>query len=31
VEDGLIKLAAYLAAWAAFDEWCVARSHAAAA
>src|SRR3982751_1849555 len=25
VEDGLRKLADYLSAWAAFDEWCSAR------
>jgi hypothetical protein len=25
VEDGLRKLADYLSAWAAFDEWCASR------
>ncbi len=25
VEDGLRKLAGYLSAWAAFDEWAAAR------
>jgi hypothetical protein len=25
VEDGLRRLGEYLAAWAAFDQWCAAR------
>jgi len=25
VEDGLLRIADYLRAWAAFDEWCAAR------
>jgi hypothetical protein len=28
VEDGLRKLADYLTAWAAFDEWCEVRGRA---
>ncbi|HVV57038.1 MAG TPA: hypothetical protein VHC45_01655 [Gaiellaceae bacterium] len=31
VDEGLRRLASYLAAWAAFDEWCEARGLAAAA
>ncbi|HZT91446.1 MAG TPA: hypothetical protein VFA05_05340 [Gaiellaceae bacterium] len=31
VEDGLRKLASYLAAWAAFDEWCASRTQTARA
>jgi hypothetical protein len=31
VEDGLRRLAVYLASWAAFDAWCAARGAVAAA
>jgi hypothetical protein len=31
VEDGLRRLADYLAAWAAFDAWCASRPQYAAA
>jgi hypothetical protein len=31
VEDGLRRLSGYLAAWAAFDEWCATRGLAAVA
>jgi hypothetical protein len=31
VEDGLRKIADYLSAWAAFDEWCSSRLRRAAA
>lgn len=31
VEDGLRRLGEYLAAWAAFDDWCEARGRPRAA
>jgi hypothetical protein len=31
VEEGLRRLADYLAAWAEFDAWCAVRGHPAAA
>jgi len=31
VEDGLRRLADYLTAWAAFDQWCASRTRSAAA
>jgi hypothetical protein len=30
-EAGLLRLAEYLRAWAAFDEWCVARGRSVTA